>query len=48
MRLFTTLSVAAMLVAGAAQAADKVELVYSDTISENDTRSKRIRRLPWR
>lgn len=43
MRLFTTISVAAMLVAGAVQAADKVELIYSDTISENDTRSKLLR-----
>lgn len=43
MRLLTTISIAAMLAAGAAQAADKVELIYSDTISENDTRSQLLR-----
>lgn len=43
MRLFTTISAASIAVAGAASAQDKVELIYSDTISENDTRSQILR-----
>ncbi|SPF78335.1 TRAP transporter substrate-binding protein DctP [Pseudoprimorskyibacter insulae] len=39
MRLTTTLSILAIVAAGAASAADKVELIYSDTVPENDPRS---------
>jgi TRAP-type C4-dicarboxylate transport system substrate-binding protein len=43
MRLFTTFTVAAIMATGAASAQDKVELIYSDTISEIDTRSQLLR-----
>ncbi|MEC7765042.1 MAG: TRAP transporter substrate-binding protein DctP [Pseudomonadota bacterium] len=43
MRLFNTITVAAILATSAATAQDKVELIYSDTISDNDTRSQLLR-----
>lgn len=43
MRLFTTITIAAVMAAGAASAQDKVELIYSDTISESDLRSQLLR-----
>ncbi len=43
MRLFTTITVAAIVATGAASAQDTVELIYSDTISQSDTRSQLLR-----
>ncbi len=39
MRLFTTISAVAIAAAGAVSAQDKFELIYSDTVPENDVRS---------